>query len=189
MLNDNNKEFKSTQFEGTYSEASDGHYDVGTTNKLDAAPSCHNPTYKLIDDRLDLIAQLLLSNLTAAPPYNPTSKLISNRFDIASQLLLSNCTNGIANSFNSSNNNNSVINNKYPLLTKQQRPPSSCSNPTLDCDSLDKLEDNYVFNVIATNDDKDAQPSKQQRLPAVSCRYPSPANTIFKIQEDEINQA
>jgi hypothetical protein len=64
---------------------------------------------------------------------------------------------------------------------------SSYGNPTLDCDGLDELEDDYVFNVIAIDDDEDAQPLKRRRLPAVSCRYPSPASTISKIQEDEID--
>jgi hypothetical protein len=61
--------------------------------------------------------------------------------------------------------------------------------PTLGCDSLDELEDDYVFDVIAIDDDEDARPPKRRRLPAVSCRYPSPASTISKIQGDEIDQA
>lgn len=64
----------------------------------------------------------------------------------------------------------------------------SCGDPTLDSDGLDELEDDYVFDVIATDDDEDAQPPKRRRLPAVSCRYPSPASTISKIQEGEIDQ-
>jgi hypothetical protein len=188
MLNDDDEESKSTQSEGTHSEASDGHHDVGTTDELDAAPP-RDPTCGLMDDRLDPIAQLLLSNLTAAPR-DPTSELIGDGFDIASQLLLSDCTDGVANGSDTggNNDNNGVINDECPL-TKRQRPTSSCGNPTLDCDGLDELEGDYVFDVIATDDDEDARPPKRQRLPAVSCRYPSPASTVSKIQEDEIDQA
>jgi hypothetical protein len=189
MLNDDDEESKSTKSEGTHSEAGDSHHDVGTIDELDAAPP-RDPTCGLMDDRLDLIAQHLLSNLTAAPPRDPTSELIGDGFDIASQLLLSDCTNCVANGSDAggNNDNNSVINDECPL-TKRQRPTSSCGNLTLDCDGLDELEDNYVFDVIAIDDDEDAQPPKQQRLPAVSCRYPSPASTISKLQEDEIDQA
>jgi hypothetical protein len=120
-----------------------------------------------------------------APPRDPTSELIGDGFDLASQLLLSNCTNGVANGSNSNenNSNNGVIDDKFPL-TKRQRSTSSCGDPTLDCDGHDELEDNYVFDVIATDDDEDAQPPKQRRLPAVCCRYPSPASTVSKVQED-----
>lgn len=161
MLNNNNKESKSTQFKSTYSEASNSYYNVSTIDKLNAVL-----------------------------PYNLTSKLISNRFDITSQLLLFDYTNCITNSSNASsnNNNNAVINNKC-LLTKQQRLTLSCSNLTLNYNSLNKLEDNYVFNVIAINNNKDAQPLKQQRLLAVSCKYLSLASIISKLQEDKIDQA
>lgn len=51
--------------------------------------------------------------------------------------------------------NNNIINNKYLLFTKQQKPTLSYSNPTLDCDSVNKLEDNYIFDVIAIDNNKD----------------------------------
>jgi hypothetical protein len=132
-------------------------------------------------DGFDLATQLL-SNLTAAtdsndgaandesffnvgsvresdatPPCDPTSKLISDRFDLASQPLLSNYTNSVANSSyaNVNNSNYGVISNKYPLLTKQQRSSLSYSNPTLNCDGLNKL-DNCDFDVIVINNDKGA---------------------------------
>jgi hypothetical protein len=195
MLNDDDDE----------SEASDGHYNVGTIGELDAAPP-RDPTCGLMDDGLDPATQLLLSNLAAAtngndgasdnksfpnvgamgepdaPPRNPTSKLIGDGFDLASQLLLSDCTDGVANGSNSdeNNNNNSVIDDKCPL-TKRQRSTSSCGNLTLDCDGHDELEDNYVFDVIATDNNEDARPPKRRRLPAVCCRYPSPASIVSKL--------
>jgi hypothetical protein len=81
MLNNDNNKSESTQSEGTYSKAGDGHHDVSTTDELDATPP--DPTYGLMDDRLDLATQLL-SNPTAAPPRDPTGELIGDGFDIAS---------------------------------------------------------------------------------------------------------
>lgn len=121
MLNDDFDESESTQSEGTHSEAGDGHHNVGTTDELDAAPAPpRDPTCGLMDDRLDPIAQLLLSNLIVAPPRDPTSELIGNGFDIASQLLLSDCTDGVANGSDGSgnNDNNGVITDECPLPTK-----------------------------------------------------------------------
>lgn len=42
--------------------------------------------------------------------------------------------------------------------------------------------------MIATDNNKDTRPPKQQRLPAVSCRYSSPASIVSKLQGDRTDQ-
>jgi hypothetical protein len=97
-------------------------------------------------------------------PRDSTSELMGDGFDLASQLL-----------FNRIDDyNNGVINDECPPLTKRQRSTSSCSDPALDA--------------IATDDDGDAQPPKRRRLPAVSCRYPSPVSTVSKVQDGGADQ-
>jgi hypothetical protein len=98
-------------------------------------------------------------------------------FDLATQLLLFNPT-------AVDNGNDSVTSGKCPFPTNRQRSPSSCGDPTLDCDGPNEGEDDYVFDVIATDDDEDARPSKRRRLLAISCRYPRPASTVSELQED-----
>jgi hypothetical protein len=181
-------------------EESDGYHEAGSTGEPDAAPPPGDPTSRLIDGRFDPVTQRLHSNRTAANdindgvtndecslpnigsigeldaplPCDPTSELIDDGFNLATQLLLFNRT---------------AANNGSDSITKRQRSTLSCSDPILDYNGPDELEDDYVFDVIATDDDEDARPPKRRRLPAVSCRYPSPASTISKIQEDEIDQA
>jgi hypothetical protein len=216
VLNDDDEESESEESESTRPEAGEGYHEVGPIGELDATTPPHDPTSGLIGDGLDPATQPLLSDRTAindsndgvaddecplpnvgsigeldaAPPRDPTSQPIDDGFDLATQLLLFHHTDGVANSSNADGNdgNNGVIDDECPLLTKRQRSTSSCGGPTLDCDGPDELEDDGAFDVIATGDDEDARPPKRRRLPAVSCRYPSPASTISKIQEGEIDQ-
>jgi hypothetical protein len=217
VLNDDDEESEREESESIQSEAGEGYHEVGPIGELDATTPPHDPTSGLIGGGLGPATQPLLSNRTAindsndgvadgecplpnvgsigeldaAPPRDPASELIDDGFDLAIQLLLFHHTDGVANSSNAdgNNGNNGVIDDECPLPTKRQRSTLSCGDPTLDCDGLDELGDDCVFDIIATDDDEDAQPPKRRRLPASSCRYPSPANTTSKPQEDGTDQA
>jgi hypothetical protein len=194
--------------DSTQSEASEGGDEAGFMGQLDATP--RDPTNRPIGDDFDLATQLLLSDLIAVhdcnngaaddrcpppnvgsageldtPPRDPTSELMDDGSDLATQLPL-------FNPMAVDNGNGSVTGGECPYPTKRQRSPSSCSDPTPDCDRPDKREDDYVFDIIATDDnedDVDARSAKRRKLPAVSCRYPSLAGTIPKMQVDQIDRA
>jgi len=90
--------------------------------------------------------------------HDPTSELIGNDFDF--RALLFNFT--AADNFNADDciDNNCVTINKCLLFIKQQKSVSSCCDFIFDCDHLYKSEDDYVFDVFATDDDENGENSQ-----------------------------
>jgi len=123
------------------------------------------------------------------PPRDPTSGLVGNGFD--SRALLSNCTAADNSDADDCIGNNCVTINECSLPTEQQKSASSCCDFIFDCDRPYKSEDDYVFDVFATDDDEDgenSQSTKRRRLSAVSCTNPSPKITISKLQDGRSDQ-
>jgi hypothetical protein len=137
------------------------------------------------------IIMSIQASLNGAPPYNPASTLVDDGFDSGTQLLLSDRTVTDSSNANDDNGNDGVTTDECSLPTERQRSASSCCDSIFDCNGPDESEDNYIFDVFATDndeDDEDARFTKRRKLSAVPCRNPSPASTIPKIQEDEIDQ-
>ncbi len=123
------------------------------------------------------------------PPRDPTSGLVGDGFD--SRTLLSNYTAADDSDADDRNGNNYVTIDECSLHTERQKSASSYSDFIFDCERPDKSEDDYVFDVFATDDDEDGQDSrftKRRKLLAVSCRIPCPKITIFEPQDDRSDQ-
>lgn len=89
---------------------------------------------------------------------NSTSELMSDGFN--SRTLLFNLT--AADNFNADdhNDNNCITINECSLFTEQQRSASSCCDFIFDCDCSDKSEEDYIFDVFATDDDENDKDSQ-----------------------------
>lgn len=115
-----------------------------------------------------------------------TSELINNDFDF--NILFFNYT--TANNFNADdrNDNNCVIIDECSLFIERRKFVSSCCDFIFDCDHFDKLKDDYIFNVFATDDDENDENSrftKRRKLSATFCRNLCSKITIFELQDDK----
>ena len=121
-------------------------------------------------------------------PRNPTSELVGDGFDSRT---LSNFAAAEDPDAADHDGNDGVTTDDCSLPTKRQRSASSCCDSIFDYDGPDESEDDYIFDVFATDDDedgKDGRSTKRRKLSAVSCRNPSPKRTIIELQDGTSDQ-
>ncbi len=125
-----------------------------------------------------------------ASPRDPISELVGDGFN--SRTLLSDFTAAADSVADDHNDTNSVTTNECSVPTGRQRASLSCCDSIFDCDGSNESENDYIFDVFATDDDEDGEDArsiKRRKLSAVSCRNPSPRINITGLQDSSSDQA